>query len=150
MPCITTAIHDIIDCFIIGASAAFWLFEIGGLHLYDFLPANTYPLYIIPSVMPFNVIVVGAGISGLASAISLRRHGNVVTVYEAGPALSEAGAGLQIPPNSFRLLDQLGVGDRLRGSSVKPKASIYKMYSTGDVIKVNPLNPQLEEVFGAP
>lgn len=36
-----------------------------------------------------NVIVVGAGLGGLATAIALRRRGHQVTVFERAPKLDE-------------------------------------------------------------
>lgn len=44
-----------------------------------------------PSPLLFKVIVVGAGLGGLATAIALARKGHVVTVLEQAPALGEVG-----------------------------------------------------------
>ncbi|UNI21292.1 Salicylate 1-monooxygenase [Purpureocillium takamizusanense] len=51
-----------------------------------------------------NVLVVGAGISGLCAAISLRRAGHCVHVYERSALNSEIGAAINIPPNASRFL----------------------------------------------
>ena len=99
--------------------------------------------------MPFNVVIIGAGISGLATAINLCRDHHVVTVYEASPSLSEAGAGIQLPPNSLRLLDKLEIGTELWESSVEPKSVTLRKYSTGDIIKATSLVPQITQAFGS-
>lgn len=44
-----------------------------------------------PSPLLFKVIVVGAGLGGLATAIALARKGHTVTVLEQAPALGEVG-----------------------------------------------------------
>ncbi|HXA61864.1 MAG TPA: NAD(P)/FAD-dependent oxidoreductase, partial [Streptosporangiaceae bacterium] len=55
--------------------------------------------------------VVGGGIAGLASAISLAQAGWAVTVLERSPAFREVGAGLAITRNGMSALEALGVGD---------------------------------------
>jgi salicylate hydroxylase len=45
--------------------------------------------------MPFQVVVVGAGIAGLAAAIALRGEGREVTVLESSRLKSEVGAAIQ-------------------------------------------------------
>ena len=61
------------------------------------------------------VVVVGAGIAGLAAACALARQGAAVEVLEQAPEIAEVGAGLQVSPNGARVLAALGldpVGDR--------------------------------------
>lgn len=58
-----------------------------------------------------SVIVVGAGIGGLAAAIALAQRGFAVRVLERAPAVTEVGAGLQISPNGMAVLRALGVAD---------------------------------------
>ncbi|HZD66701.1 MAG TPA: FAD-dependent monooxygenase [Acidimicrobiales bacterium] len=58
--------------------------------------------------------VVGGGIAGLASAVSLAQAGWQTTVLEAAPAFGEVGAGLAITPNGMAALDALGLGEAVR------------------------------------
>lgn len=69
-----------------------------------------------------NIVVVGGGIGGLAAARALRLRGAEVTVLEQAEAIREVGAGLQISPNGFRVIEALGLGDRLRATSVRAGA----------------------------
>jgi 2-polyprenyl-6-methoxyphenol hydroxylase-like FAD-dependent oxidoreductase len=66
-----------------------------------------------------KVVVVGAGISGLATALALQRVGLDVSVIEEHTDTS-SGAGISIWPNALAALDEIGVGNAVReaGGSV--------------------------------
>jgi 2-polyprenyl-6-methoxyphenol hydroxylase-like FAD-dependent oxidoreductase len=68
--------------------------------------------------------VVGGGIAGLASAISLAQAGWAVTVLERAPVFGEVGAGLAITRNGMTALEALGVGEAVR-------AEAYETVSAG-------------------
>ena len=61
-----------------------------------------------------RALVVGAGIGGLAAALTLRRAGLEVAVREQAPALREVGAGIQLAPNATRILERLGLRPALQ------------------------------------
>ena len=54
-----------------------------------------------------NVVVIGAGIAGLTTAIAFARKGAAVTILEQSPELAATGAGLQLSPNATRILARL-------------------------------------------
>ncbi|WP_233416897.1 FAD-dependent monooxygenase [Halovulum marinum] len=66
--------------------------------------------------------VVGAGIGGMAAALSLARRGVAVTVHERAPAFDDVGAGLQIGPNGVHVLRALGLGAELDAHAARPRA----------------------------
>src|SRR5450432_934016 len=64
------------------------------------------------------ILVAGAGIGGLATALGLARNGFDVIVLERASALGEIGAGIQLGPNAFHAFDWLGIGDAARAMAV--------------------------------
>ncbi|MGI3167724.1 FAD-dependent monooxygenase [Pseudooceanicola sp. C21-150M6] len=56
-----------------------------------------------------SIIVIGAGIGGLAVARALALRGAAVTLMEQAPEITEVGAGIQIGPNGFAVLRGLGL-----------------------------------------
>jgi 3-hydroxybenzoate 6-monooxygenase len=64
------------------------------------------------------VLIAGAGIGGLTTALGLARNGFDVVVFERASALGEIGAGIQLGPNAFHAFDWLGVGDAARAMAV--------------------------------
>jgi 2-polyprenyl-6-methoxyphenol hydroxylase-like FAD-dependent oxidoreductase len=63
-----------------------------------------------------TAIVVGGGIAGLASAVSLAQAGWRVTVLERAPAFGEVGAGLAVTVNGMVALGALGLAGAVRAA----------------------------------
>ncbi len=57
----------------------------------------------------WHVLVVGAGIAGLATSRALLRHGIECDLVERAPVWSHPGAGMYLPANSVRALGALGL-----------------------------------------
>lgn len=79
-----------------------------------------------------DILVVGGGIGGLATALALGQAGHLVHVTEQAPAFEEIGAGLQLGPNAIRSLDRLGVWDSLEKFAVKPKSCLIMDAVSGE------------------
>lgn len=56
-----------------------------------------------------RVVIVGSGIGGLLAGIGLRLDGHEVTILEQAASFGEVGAGMRIPPNSFKILRRWGI-----------------------------------------
>ena len=69
-----------------------------------------------------TIIVAGAGIGGLTVSLALANAGFRVIVLEQAERLEETGAGIQLSPNASRILESLGLGERIANSAVTPEA----------------------------
>src|SRR6476646_9526944 len=65
--------------------------------------------------MASQIVVIGAGIAGLATAVGLQRRVQRVTIVEERTDTS-SGAGISIWPNALAALDHLGIGDQVRAA----------------------------------
>src|SRR3546814_5884434 len=82
-----------------------------------------------------HVLVIGAGIGGLAATLAIQRAGCRVTVYEIGESLREFGAGVVITPNAMHALNSLGVGKQLAASGEPGQPPVLRDYKTGAVVR---------------
>ena len=75
-----------------------------------------------------EIAIIGGGITGLTTAIALNRKGIRSTVYESAPELNEIGAGVWLQPNAVRVMDVLGMKEKI----IENGAVIRKMEITNN------------------
>lgn len=62
---------------------------------------------------PGRLLIAGAGITGLTTALSLHAAGIRATVVDRARRLTPAGVGINLQPHAVRELTELGLGDEL-------------------------------------
>ena len=97
-----------------------------------------------------NVIIVGAGIGGLVSALCLDAKGHKVKIYEQAEILSELGAGIQLSPNATKVLNYLGLFKDLEPYIFEPNSFQFLNFSTGKVISERKLGETIKKDFNSP
>ncbi|KAK0199853.1 hypothetical protein DFS33DRAFT_201021 [Desarmillaria ectypa] len=92
-----------------------------------------------------NIIVIGAGISGLCAAFCLAKAGHTITILEGRADLQEIGAGIQVGPNTSRLLIRWGLKPFLDKAAVLPAYMTLLRYDNGELLAYFPYSE-----FGSP
>lgn len=96
------------------------------------------------------VLIVGAGIGGLAAAIAMAQRGIASHILERRSDFNEEGAGIQIGPNGTKILVKLGVADVLRARVGVPECIRVRDGVSGEELAVLPLGRWIAERHGAP
>jgi salicylate hydroxylase len=97
-----------------------------------------------------HVLIAGAGIGGLTTALALQRAGIRVSIHEQAPVLREVGAGLTLASNATLVLRHLGLGPVLEDLGVVPARGAVKHHRTGRTLVDIPRGATQVERFGAP
>ena len=67
----------------------------------------------------FDVIIIGGGIGGLATALSLHNIGLKPRIYEQSKEIRPLGVGINLLPHAVRELSELGLLNKLRSTGVE-------------------------------
>ena len=97
-----------------------------------------------------RVLVVGAGIAGLATATFLSRGGFDVTVAELRDTPPPGGAGIQLSPNATKVLLALGIRDAVVLRAVEPQAIDLIDGATGRLLSTFDLGSECRRRYNSP
>ncbi|MDG2320945.1 MAG: FAD-dependent monooxygenase [Rhodospirillaceae bacterium] len=96
-----------------------------------------------------NIVIIGAGIGGLSTALALQKFGFQPKVYERASLLGEIGAGIMLTPNAVKALCFLGLENALDHSAVEPVDSVYRRFDTAEEVLRSPLKDKMQAAYGA-
>jgi len=96
-----------------------------------------------------KVVIIGAGMGGLATAIALRQAGYQVEIYDRVSELRPAGAGISLWSNGVKVLNRLGLGKELARIGGQMKRMEYRSH-TGEQLTDISLAPLVERVGQPP
>ncbi|KZV94357.1 kynurenine 3-monooxygenase [Exidia glandulosa HHB12029] len=69
--------------------------------------------------LPSEVAIIGAGLAGMTLALALHDLGILSTVYEARAQSYDQGGGIMLSPSALRVLDSVGVYERVRAKALQ-------------------------------
>jgi len=97
-----------------------------------------------------RIAVVGAGIGGLALAIALTRGGVPVEIFEQAPHFRRVGTAINLTPNAVKVVDGLGLGDKVRDTAYRPTHRVSRTWDTGAETSRLEMSRAAEQRYGAP
>ncbi len=75
--------------------------------------------------MSDDILIAGAGIGGLAAALSLHEMGFAVRVFEAVPEIKPLGVGINVLPHAVRELDEMGLRPAIEHAGIACRELSY-------------------------
>ncbi len=96
-----------------------------------------------------KVVIIGAGIGGLTTGIAMRQAGYQVEIYDRAQELRPAGAGISLWSNGVKVLNHLGLGERLAAIGGEMNAMEYRSH-TDEPLSYVDLQPLFERVGQRP
>lgn len=96
-----------------------------------------------------SILIAGGGIAGLSAALSIAKAGFRVQVFEASKKFETIGAGIQISPNAFKVLELLDLSKTIHSVAGTPSGIDIRSAYSGDIINTVPLGGKAREKYGA-
>lgn len=72
-----------------------------------------------------DIAIVGGGIGGLVTALALQAKGHEPFIHESAPEMRELGVGINLLPHAVRVLDELGLADKLGEIGIRTAELVY-------------------------
>ena len=96
------------------------------------------------------ILIVGGGLGGLTTALTLAQRGRAVRVLEGAPQFGAIGYGIQFGPNVFHVFDRLGLSEQVKAIADFPKALLLMDALDGKELLRIPTGPSFRARFKYP
>src|SRR4051812_41174929 len=100
--------------------------------------------------MAKDVLIAGGGLAGLAAALACARSGWQARLFEQSRLFSEVGAGIQLGPNTTRIITSWGLDAALRRAAAFPKLLRVRSAADGVELASMRLGATFTDRYGAP
>jgi salicylate hydroxylase len=97
-----------------------------------------------------RILIAGAGLCGLTTALALLQRGYDVRLFEQASELREVGAGVQLGANGTRVLIALGLEAAMGRIVCEPTGKEIRLWTTGQTWRVFDLGVGSVQRYGAP
>lgn len=97
-----------------------------------------------------DILLVGGGIGGLATALALGQAGVATQLFEQSPAFTEVGAGIGLGPNAVRRLQAWGLLPALQAKACVPSQLNVMDAQNGRQLGCLPMGPAFMQHYAAP
>ena len=97
-----------------------------------------------------DILLVGGGIGGLATALALGQNAMTTQLFEQSPAFTEVGAGIGLGPNAVRRLQAWGLLQTLQAKAFVPSQLKVMDAHNGRQLGCLPMGPAFVQRYGAP
>lgn len=98
-----------------------------------------------------KAIIIGGGIGGIISALTLRHHGIEVELYERAEGNPEIGSAVQFTANVTNIFKRLGLLDVVKNCGSPVEVRNMREWNTGNIISTNRLGDTIaERELGSP
>lgn len=97
-----------------------------------------------------DILLVGGGIGGLATALALGQAGVATQLFEQSPAFTEVGAGIGLGPNAVRRLQAWGLFEALQAKAFVPSQLSVMDAQNGRQLGCLPMGPAFMQRYAAP
>ncbi len=97
-----------------------------------------------------KILISGAGIAGLTTALCLAQRGFQIEIIEKARQLDPVGAGLQVSPNAYSVLASLGLHQSIQAVATYPEGIHIKSGSSAGLLTTIPLGDHVQMQFGQP
>lgn len=95
-----------------------------------------------------KIIISGGGIGGAAGALALALRGADVTLYERAAEFKEVGAGLQIGPHGWRMLESWGLLDQIIEAGYLPEDMQFRDAVNRETILTMRFDEEFQQHYG--